>query len=136
MSAHGRPIQSHVIRPRVALVLASLACIAGCGAPLYGYKSVRDSELYIADATREAIVSQGLSREQLIEQLGEGTYESANSIEYARCIKSTGWGLMGPGDVESCQWAVFWFDEQGRVIRQTSTIGKCTYGSCESPTSD
>jgi len=136
VSAHGSPIQTYVIRPRVALVLASLACVAGCVPVLYGYKSVRDSELYISDARREAIVSQGLSREQLIEQLGEGTYKGVDSIEYARCIKSTGWGPMGPGDVESCQWAVFWFDEQGRAIRQTSTIGKCTYGSCESPTRD
>ena len=84
--------------------VAALAAASACTPTLYGYERVRDSDQYIADATREAIVAQGLSLEQVVQQLGapDGTNEEAHTIGYSRCVQSTGWGVFGPGNVDNC----------------------------------
>ena len=120
------------------VAIAVLIAIGGCTPELYGYKKVRDTDVYISDATRKEIVAQGLSREQVIERLGrpDGTTDDPRYISYTRCVRSTGWGVFGPGDVENCQRAVFRFDEAGRAYEQSSSIGKCTYGTCDWTTRD
>jgi hypothetical protein len=121
-----KPNSRHV---RWLTAIAAVTVIAGCTPTLYGYERVRDSDKYISDAVRKEIVAQGLSRAQVIEQLGlpDGTNDEARTIGYSRCIRSSGWGAFGPGNVDSCQRAIFWFDEKGRAFAQRSSIAKCGY---------
>lgn len=112
-----------------AAAAATLVAIAGCTPTLYGYEKVRETDIYIADAAREEIVAQGLGREQVIGRLGQpdGTNEKVRTIGYSRCHRSTGWGVFGPGPVDNCQRAIFWFDEEGRARAQRSATAKCGY---------
>jgi len=118
-------------------LFAALLGVASCTPELYGYKKIEESAEYISPATRTAIVSQGLSREQVIQLLGQpdGTQGDLSGLSFTRCIKSTGVGVFGPGEVESCQETVVWFDEKGRANAQRSTIAKCSDGTCEITTS-
>ena len=109
----------------VGLTLAFL--LSGCTPSLYGYERIRISEQHISEEMREAIVNDGLAREQVIEKLGEpnGINDEVHSIVYSRCVRSTGWGVFGPGRVDSCQRVVFWFDDKGRAYAEKSGIAHC-----------
>jgi len=97
----------------------------GAAAPI-GYDRIRKSDEYISEDQLASIVARGLTRAEVIEQLGppDLVNSAARSVGYQRCLTSSGfvtywwfvpvWGKKI--DVIDCSRAGLWFDAQDRAI--------------------
>lgn len=112
---------------RLSLLFAVGATVAGCWGSYVGYLRIQDSELWVPPSKLAEIESQALSRDEVIEILGEpeSTRADGRAIGYFHCTEARGGikyylGAYVDHPNPHCQMIGVWFDDTDRAIRTRS----------------
>jgi hypothetical protein len=109
---------------RVISTAAMIWTLVGCSSVKVEH-GVEESPDYITSNVVEAMVSQRVSRQEIIEKLGKPDAESAEAVGYIRCMSTVAkyyesvilpWPTFY--HIDDCEFVTIWFGKDGQATDQ------------------